>query len=54
LIEEAALIEALRSGPIGHAGLDVFHAEPLAPDHPLARMENVPPHTPPSARWKPP
>jgi D-3-phosphoglycerate dehydrogenase len=41
LIEEAALIEALRSGQIGHAGLDVFHAEPLAPDHPLARMENV-------------
>ena len=41
LIDEAALIEALRSGQIGHAGLDVFHAEPLAPDHPLARMENV-------------
>jgi len=41
LIEEAALIEALRSGHIGQAGLDVFHAEPLAPDHPLARMENV-------------
>ena len=41
LIEEAALIEALRSGQIGHAGLDVFHAEPLASDHPLARMENV-------------
>ena len=41
LIEEAALIEALRSGQIGRAGLDVFHAEPLAPDHPLARMENV-------------
>jgi len=41
LIEEAALIETLRSGHIGQAGLDVFHAEPLAPDHPLARMENV-------------
>jgi D-3-phosphoglycerate dehydrogenase len=41
LIDEAALIEALRSGQIGHAGLDVFHAEPLASDHPLARMENV-------------
>ena len=41
LIDEAALIEALRSGQIGHAGLDVFHAEPLKPDHPLARMENV-------------
>jgi D-3-phosphoglycerate dehydrogenase len=41
LVDEAALIEALGSGRIRHAGLDVFHAEPLRPDHPLARMENV-------------
>jgi D-3-phosphoglycerate dehydrogenase / 2-oxoglutarate reductase len=41
LIDETALIEALASGHIRHAGLDVFHAEPLAPDHPLARLENV-------------
>jgi len=41
LIDEAALIEGLRSGHIRHAGLDVFHAEPLKPDHPLAQMENV-------------
>jgi D-3-phosphoglycerate dehydrogenase / 2-oxoglutarate reductase len=41
LVDEAAFIEALRSGRIRHAGLDVFHAEPLKPDHPLARMENV-------------
>jgi D-3-phosphoglycerate dehydrogenase len=41
LVEEAALIEALGSGRIRHAGLDVFHAEPLRPDHPLARLENV-------------
>jgi D-3-phosphoglycerate dehydrogenase len=41
LVEEAALVDALASGHIRHAGLDVFHAEPLAPDHPLARMENV-------------
>ena len=41
LVEEAALIEALASGHIRHAGLDVFHAEPLKPDHPLARMDNV-------------
>jgi D-3-phosphoglycerate dehydrogenase / 2-oxoglutarate reductase len=41
LVEEAALIDALRSGHIRHAGLDVFHAEPLTPDHPLARMGNV-------------
>jgi D-3-phosphoglycerate dehydrogenase len=41
LIDETALIDALRSGHIRHAGLDVFHAEPLRTDHPLAAMSNV-------------
>jgi D-3-phosphoglycerate dehydrogenase len=41
LVDETALIEGLRSGHIRHAGLDVFHAEPLRRDHPLAAMENV-------------
>ena len=41
LVDEAALIDGLRSGHIRHAGLDVFHAEPLRPDHPLAETENV-------------
>ena len=41
LIDEDALIEALRSGQIGQAGLDVFHAEPLKPDHPLAQLDAV-------------
>lgn len=41
LVEESALVDALTSGRIRHAGLDVFHQEPLRPDHPLARLDNV-------------
>ncbi|MCX7314536.1 MAG: 3-phosphoglycerate dehydrogenase [Alphaproteobacteria bacterium] len=41
LVDEGAMIEALKSGHIRHAGLDVFHNEPLTADHPLARLENV-------------
>jgi D-3-phosphoglycerate dehydrogenase len=41
LIDEAALIEALASGHIRHAGLDVFETEPVKADHPLAALPNV-------------
>ena len=41
VVEEAAMIAALRSGQIGHAGLDVFNTEPLPPGHELATLENV-------------
>jgi D-3-phosphoglycerate dehydrogenase len=41
LVDEAAMIAALQSGHIRHAGLDVFHAEPLKTDHPLAQLPNV-------------
>ena len=41
LVDEAAFLDALGSGRIRHAGLDVFHAEPLKADHPLTKMPNV-------------
>ena len=41
LVDESALLDALKSGHIGHAGLDVFHAEPLKADHALAKLPNV-------------
>ncbi|MGE3148335.1 MAG: NAD(P)-dependent oxidoreductase [Pseudorhodoplanes sp.] len=41
LIDEAALLRALESRQIGHAGLDVFDIEPLRGDHPFCRLENV-------------
>jgi len=41
LFDETALIEALRSGQIRHAALDVFATEPLPTSHPLAALPNV-------------
>ena len=41
IVDEAAMIEALRSGHIRHAGLDVFNIEPLPKDHPLTKIPNV-------------
>jgi D-3-phosphoglycerate dehydrogenase / 2-oxoglutarate reductase len=41
LVVEKALIDALRSGTIAGAGLDVFELEPLDPNNPLLAMDNV-------------
>jgi phosphoglycerate dehydrogenase-like enzyme len=41
IIDEAALLAALRDKKIGGAGLDVFDVEPLPLDHPLRKMDNV-------------
>jgi D-3-phosphoglycerate dehydrogenase len=41
MVDEAAMIAALKSGHIRHAGLDVFNTEPLPMDHPLTKLPNV-------------
>ena len=41
IVDEAAMIDALRSGRLHHAALDVFTAEPLAAGHPLSKLPNV-------------
>jgi D-3-phosphoglycerate dehydrogenase len=41
MVDEAAMIGALKSGHIRHAGLDVFNVEPMPKDHPLTKLPNV-------------
>ena len=41
IVDLADLTEALQAGEIAGAGLDVFETEPLPPDHPLWKMDNV-------------
>lgn len=41
IVDEAALIAALRENRIAGAGLDVYDTEPLPADHPLRRLDNV-------------
>ena len=41
LVDEDAMVEALRSGRIAHAGLDVYAVEPLPAGHVLTTLDNV-------------
>ena len=41
LLDEAALVDALNSGKVAHAGLDVFTVEPLPARHPFTTLPNV-------------
>jgi len=41
IIDEAAMLTALREKKIAGAGLDVFDIEPLPTDHPLRKLDNV-------------
>jgi D-3-phosphoglycerate dehydrogenase len=41
LVDEAAMIAALKNGRMRHAGLDVYAVEPMAAGHPLYELDNV-------------
>ena len=41
IVDEAALIAALKNRTIMHAGLDVYDKEPMSADHPFAKLDNV-------------
>ncbi|MCP2331162.1 hydroxyacid dehydrogenase [Actinoalloteichus caeruleus] len=41
IVDEAALVDALRSGRLAGAGLDVVDTEPLPAGHPLTELDNV-------------
>ena len=41
IVDKEALIDALKNGKIAGAGLDVFHEEPIDPNDPILKLDNV-------------
>jgi D-3-phosphoglycerate dehydrogenase len=41
IVDESAMLAALRGGQLAHAALDVYDREPLPADHPLRKLDNV-------------
>ena len=41
IVDEAALVDALRNRRIAGAAIDVFDVEPLPPDHPFRKLQNI-------------
>ncbi len=41
IVDEAALVDALRKGELGGAAIDVFDQEPLPSNHPFRQLPNV-------------
>jgi D-3-phosphoglycerate dehydrogenase len=53
VVDEIALVDALKTGEVAGAALDVMEEEPIGPDHPLCRLENVvlTPHIASRSEW---
>ncbi len=53
VVDEIALVDALKAGELGGAALDVMEEEPIGAEHPLCRLDNVvlTPHSASRSEW---